>query len=119
MCGMGLVHRALEGLFARVHVDKAGKGLGCLIQNLHALKKLASIFVTITINLYYTKKKAGSDTMALLFRQIEIIFGPDGSLDYVVKAFPMKTPFGGYEAGSDAVGYFGAQHMVCLAVKCE
>lgn len=37
ICGMGLVHRALEGLFARVHLDKAGKELSCLIENLHAL----------------------------------------------------------------------------------
>lgn len=77
--------------------------------------------MTITINLYYTKKKkAGSDTMALLFRQIEIIFGPDGSLDYVVKAFPMKTPFGGYEAGSDAVGYFWSPaHGLSCSKVCE
>ena len=36
--GMGLVHHILEGLFARVQVDKAGSGLSCLIQKLHALK---------------------------------------------------------------------------------
>lgn len=79
--------------------------------------------MTITINLYYTNKKrikAGSDTMALLFRQLKIIFGLDGSLDCVVKAFPMKTPFGGYEAGSDVVGYFWspAQGLSCSKV-CE
>lgn len=58
--------------------------------------------------------------MALLFKQIEIVFGPDGSLDCVVKAFLMKTPPGVYEAGSDVVGYFWspAQGLPCSKL-CE
>lgn len=40
ICGMGLVHHTLEGLFARGQVDKAGKGLSCLIQNLLAIMEI-------------------------------------------------------------------------------
>lgn len=57
--------------------------------------------------------------MALLSRQIEINhIWPDGTLDCVVKAFMMETPFGGYRAGCGLTWFciFGAQHRVCLGL---